>query len=134
MTTFSSDTYTINASPDQIDQFLSNLTHLEHLLPKDRIENVKLTEDRGSFKIKGLAEIDISVEEHSSASVIYKNNLEKPFPFKLEVKMSGEGDSTDCSVHFHADINSFMGMMMKTPLTNFLNSLGKNLNKYFQSK
>ncbi len=132
MTTFESEVYAISSDADGVKDFLSNLENLEHLLPQDRIENVKLSNSTASFKIKGLAEINIALQESSAELIVYRNSSKKPFPFDLKVNLTAEGDKTQAQVFFEADINSFMAMMMKTPLTNFLNSLGKNLDRHFQ--
>ena len=132
MTTFESDQHSINAGADVISEFLSNMEHLKHLLPLDRIENLKLSREEASFKIKGLAEINITLDKHSNEQVIYRNATEKPFPFDLEVKISNSAENPSCQVFFHAEVNNFMGMMMKTPLTNFLNALAKNLQKHYE--
>ena len=133
MTTFESDSHVVNASAADIRAFLANMENLEHLLPGERIENVVLSNDSASFKIKGLADINIGLEAESDERIVYKNKISKPFEFTLEVSMSDGGATSTCQVFFNADVNNFMGMMMKAPITNFLNDLGRNLTTRFEA-
>lgn len=130
MQTFQSESHAVNTASSEVSAFIGVPSNLIEILPADRIENWKTTEDGCSFKIKGLAEISLKLESATDEKVVYASASDKPFPFKLSV--SSQGDSP-CTVQaaFDADVNSFMSMMLKTPLTNFLDSLGKALTEKY---
>ncbi len=131
MTTFNSDSYPISATPNEISTFLAQPANLREILPQDRIENWKVDGDQCSFKIKGLADIALKLESADDYKVTYVSTSEKPFAFKLIVDLNTKDDGAAISAKFDADVNSFMGMMLKSPLTNFLNSLGEALNRKY---
>ncbi|MEX2595876.1 MAG: hypothetical protein WEC59_03020 [Salibacteraceae bacterium] len=132
MVTFKSDSYSISATASALAEFLGNPSNLKLILPEDRIENWKEKENGCSFKIKGLAEIHLKVEDSSEEKVVFRSDSDKPFAFKLIVHFAqNDQTSTELSANFDADVNSFMSMMLKTPLTNFLNALGEAIKKHF---
>mgnify|MGYP001050815377 CR=1 FL=1 len=131
MTSFNSETYSLSTSRTEVSQFLAEPSNLYEILPQDRIENWNVNGDQCSFKIKGLADIALKLESATNTEVIYASTSEKPFSFKLIVMLDEATSGSSISAKFDADVNSFMGMMLKTPLTNFLNSLGKALNQKY---
>lgn len=131
MTTFNSDSYPISATPNEISTFLAQPANLREILPQDRIENWTVDGDQCSFKIKGLADIALKLESADVNKVTYVSTSEKPFAFKLIVDLNTQDNGAAISAKFDADVNSFMGMMLKSPLTNFLNSLGEALNRKY---
>ncbi len=131
MTSFNSDTYSLSTGQKEVSDFLAQPANLHEILPQERIENWKIDGDQCSFKIKGLADIALKLENATDSEVTYVSTSEKPFPFKLIVMLNEAEGGSSISAKFDADVNSFMGMMLKTPLTNFLNSLGKALNRKY---
>jgi len=131
VTSFNSDIYSISAKQVEVSQFLSQPANLHEILPQDRIENWRVDGDQCSFKIKGLADIALKLESTSDSQVIYASTSNKPFSFKLIIVLDAKDDGSTISAKFDADVNSFMGMMLKTPLTNFLNSLGESINRKY---
>ena len=128
MQTFSSEKHSIPASASTLTAYLSRPENLREILPADRVENWKSEGDHCSFKIKGLADIALRLDQSTAENVTYVSATNKPFAFTLVLNITSttEGQST-LSAHFEADVNSFMGMMLKTPLKNFLDSLGTAL-------
>jgi hypothetical protein len=132
MSQFKSDSFLINTTRKGLKEFLSQPSNLKLILPEDRIENWKESDDGCSFKIKGLAEIRLRLEDSDDGEVIYASASDKPFPFKLVVGLGEDQDGgSEINAFFDADVNSFMGAMIKTPLTNFLNALGSAIKNRF---
>jgi hypothetical protein len=134
MAIFKSDTFQVSDSSALISSFLSDPKNLIEILPKERLEDCKADDQSCSFKIKGLAAIYLILESADSNRVVFKSNTEKPFTFKLIVDLQNNDDVTDLSAQFDAEVNSFLGTMLKGPLTNFLNHLGTEIKaKYSQA-
>lgn len=114
----------MQTSPETLSSFLSTPENLYHILPQDRIEDWTFDDTTCSFKIKGLAHIQLKLDHASTDQVVYASNSEKPFPFFLKINTTASGSGTELRASFEADVNSMMGMMLKSPLTNFLNALG----------
>ncbi|MEZ4721242.1 MAG: hypothetical protein R2813_05125 [Flavobacteriales bacterium] len=132
MTKFESSHFNISMANATVADFLAIPSNLQEILPQDRIEDWKSDKDKCSFKIKGLAHISLKLVSHEPHCVVYASDSDKPFAFELIVNMDETGNqSCDLSASFDADVNSFMGAMLKSPLTNFLNSLGEALKQKF---
>ncbi|HAW20659.1 MAG TPA: hypothetical protein DCX14_10790 [Flavobacteriales bacterium] len=131
MPVFESDSYDVVAAQSSVSSFLSVPENLIEILPQDRIEDWKFTEDECSFKITGLAHISLKLKTVDKDKITYISNSEKPFPFSLNLHLGEKGDSTDFSADFDADVNAFLGTMLKAPLTNFLNHLSTSIQKKY---
>ncbi|NQV52286.1 MAG: hypothetical protein HQ500_03845 [Flavobacteriales bacterium] len=130
MAVFESDKHTVATNPAILTDFLAIPSNLLEILPQDRIENWRSEGDTCAFKIKGLADIQLKLFSANANEVVYASISEKPFNFKLIIHAKGT-ENTELSATFDADVNTFMSMMLKTPLTNFLNSLGEALSKRY---
>lgn len=132
MTKFESSQFSVAKSNVVISDFLAQPNNLIEILPQDRIEDWKSDDDKCSFKIKGLAHISLKLVSKEADKVIYASASDKPFAFELVVRMEEKDESNcDLSASFDADVNAFMGTMLKGPLTNFLNSLGESIKQKF---
>lgn len=133
MAGFESAVYTISAKSVEISRFLSVPSNLYEILPHDRIEGWQADEHGCSFKIKGLAPVGLKLESHDANSIVYRSTTSKPFEFKLVIHVNETGDKSQLQASFDADVNNFMSMMLKTPLTNFLNSLGEAIQQKYSA-
>ena len=132
MAKFESDEFDVATQPETLKAFLAVPANLVHILPSDRIEQWESDERGCSFKIKGLAHINIQLESSDDESVIcYRSQGEKPFKFTLNVLVKPKDSGSTVSANFDADVNSFMSAMLKKPLTNFLNHLGEAIQSKF---
>ena len=124
MTRIESDVTSVNKSPEEIYNFLSNFNNFQKLMP-EQVTNWQSTEEEGSFTIAGMASLGMKIAEktpHSLIKVI--RNGKAPFDFGLDciIKESSPGQSS-VQLAFDADLNPMMKMMAVKPLTNFLNLL-----------
>lgn len=125
-----SKSITVEKSQQDVYSFLSDFRNFEHLLPEDRVERVNCTEDTCSFKIKGLAEINMKIDNRTPHSLIEILSFEKnPFPFTLHVYVEGDQNQSQVQMVFEGEVNSMMKMMIERPLTNFFNMLVEHLPK-----
>ena len=127
MAIFTSDPHMVNGSTIDVSNFIAIPANLIEILPEDRIEHWKSDGDKCSFKIKGLAHISLKLKSAKSDEVIYASDAEKPFSFEMIIKLKNVEGKTKVDSEFHAEVNGFFGTMLKAPMTNFLNHLGKAL-------
>lgn len=130
MTTFESNEFEVRAESASVADFLSAPSNLIEILPEDRIDDWSSDGDTCSFKIKGLAGIKLKLGPGSANEVVY-DSVGGPFDFQLKVALNPIETKTMVVAKFDADVASMMAMMLKTPLTNFLNSLGTTLQQKF---
>jgi carbon monoxide dehydrogenase subunit G len=126
MTTIETNHQEVNGSTQEVFEFLSDFNNFEHLLPQDRVENWSSTADACSFRIKGMADIGMEIEDKTPHSAInIKSKGKVPFDFKLNVVLKETEQANQSVVYmvFSGDINPFMKMMVEKPLRNFFNML-----------
>ena len=122
---------TINASQEEIYNFLMDMNNFEQLFPQDKIENWESTEETCTMKIKSMGALGLKRVASTANSLIYLDSYGKtPFKFTLNIFISEkENDSCVAHLEFEGDINPFMKMMIEKPLTEFFNSLVKRVAK-----
>jgi len=133
MVHFESSGYTIKATASELSNFLSTPSNLRSILPADRIEDWEASETGCAFKIKGLAHIQLRLDQHTDTAVKYVSASDKPFSFELVVHLKDVDGASQIRATFDAEVNSFMSMMLKGPLTNFLNALGEAIQKKYSA-
>jgi len=129
MTNLESSNVTVAKSAEHIFNFLQDLTNFSQLLPEDRVENFEADKDSCSFQIKGLTGIQIKVADRQPNTLVHTvSQTVKPFPFSLDMHIEAI-DENSCHVQFkfHAEINSFLKMMVERPLGNFLGMLATSV-------
>lgn len=130
MTRIETDHHTIQRSPKELFIFLTDFNNFEKLLPSDKIENWSATPSECSFRIKGMADIGMAIEDKKEFSEIHVGSRGKvPFSFKLDIFLLPTENEAEAEAYlvFSGDINPFMKMMIERPLSNFFNMLVKNL-------
>ncbi|MBL0343421.1 MAG: hypothetical protein IPP71_22740 [Bacteroidetes bacterium] len=116
---------TLNQSPSEVFNFLSDFTNYEKLMPEQVTDWVSDSETC-SFSIKGMASLGMAFDTKTPDSEIkIKRNGKAPFDFFLicNIGKIDNSDSSTLNLFFDADLNPFLKMMAEKPLTNFLNLL-----------
>lgn len=120
----------IDKSDKVIFEFLSDLKNFEHLMP-DSIDKFEVLDtDTFLFALKGMPEIVLRRKEQTANSqVVLGAASEKlPFTLKADIKALSE-EQSEVLLTFQGEFNAMMAMMIKSPITNFMNTLSENLQK-----
>ena len=128
MTKLESEKVSVNYTPQNVFDFLSNFNNFQKLMP-EQVTNWTSTEEECSFTINGMATIGMKIVEKNSPSQIkIISNGKVPFNFTLDVLIS-EAPDNKCTgqLVFEADLNPMLKMMVEKPLGNFFNLLAKKL-------
>ena len=127
MLTIESTKVEVNKSAQEVFDFLLDLNNLEKLMPQDRIEYWKSTEDTCRFGIKNLSSIGMKVKESTSPNqIILESDGKNPFTFSLTIYINGDAEINSYFV-FEGDVNMFMKAMVQKPLKQFFDTLAENL-------
>lgn len=121
----------VNAPIEKVFNFLTDAQNIEQLLPKDEVKEFKATEKECSFKVQGGVIITLVQEKLEPHSAIKMKSGEKsPFPFDLTINLEGkEEQKTLGYILFDGEVNAFLQMMVKKPLTNLFNFMSNELQK-----
>src|SRR5690554_688185 len=125
----------VNAPIQEMYDFLKNAENIGQLLPKNEVKDFKGTENECSFKVQGGITISLVQDELVPTKEIKMTSGEKsPFPFKLSVLLKDLDGKTEGYIAFDGEVNAFLKMMVKKPLTNLFNHMTAELKQVFESE
>jgi len=111
-------------------EFVIDLKNFEQLMP-DSIDKFEvLDKDTFLFALKGMPQIVLKRKNQQPFNQLVLGAASEKLPFTLTVDIDSNNDSeTEVGLHFEGEFNAMMAMMIKTPITNFMNALSDNLSK-----
>jgi len=120
---------TVKKSQKEMFEFLSDLKNFEHLMPENT-QKFEVDGDSFIFGLKGMPEIRLVLKETTEYSKIVLGAASSKLDFELNADIK-EIDDTSCEVQldFNGKFNMMMAMMVKKPLTSFIETLTDNLYK-----
>lgn len=123
----------INAPVSEVYTFLSNAENVGVLLPKDEVKDFQGDNTQCSFKVQGGITISLVQEElEPNAAIKMKSGEKSPFPFHLTIVMKDQDGKTEGYIDFDGEVNAFLKMMVKKPLTNLFNHMTNALKDHFE--
>lgn len=125
------DWKTVNAKPEAIFAFLSDMNNMQKLMP-EQVINWTSDEESCQFMIKGMAELGMKITNKTeSSSIMMSSHGKVPFPFTLEVLIQPAAENSEAKINFDGEVNAFLRMMVEKPLSNFFGMLLDGLAKQF---
>lgn len=117
-------------SKEDTFNFLNELSNFRQLMPENIDKFEVLNENRFLFALKGMPEIVLEKKEQTPFEQIILGAASDKLPFTLTANIQ-EVDSQQSEVilSFKGEFNAMMAMMIKSPITNFINTLSTNLSK-----
>ena len=120
---------TINKSAEEAFQFFTVLDNFEQLMPENT-QKFEVDGDSFVFALKGMPEIRLVLGEKIEFSKVSLGAASSKLSFSLTAHIDAVSDSTsDVQLKFEGDFNPMMAMMVKKPLTAFINTLTENIAK-----
>lgn len=118
---------TIFKSNQETFDFLTNLNNFEQLMP-DNKEKFEVDGDSFIFGLTGMPEIRLILKEKTPTSKIVLGAASSKLDFTLTIDLNAVSEnSTSAHLLFEGNFNPMMAMMVKKPLTNFINALSNNI-------
>lgn len=120
---------TLMKSAKETYLFLMSLKNFEQLMP-DSIEKFQVDGDSFLFALKGMPEIRLVLDDCTQYSKISLKAASSKLSFSLNAHLF-EISENSCEVQllFEGDFNPMMAMMVKRPLTSFIDTLTQNIAK-----
>ena len=123
----------VNASQEDIFNYLTDSNNIIELLPQDKISDYKSDKEQCSFKVQGGVIISLIQDGSEGMNVIkLRSGQGTPFPFKLFINITPNGDQCEGYIHFEGEVNMFLKMMVEKPLTNLFNYMSEKLQEKFK--
>lgn len=127
----STNQLTISTSKSTLFNFLSKVENFEAIMPENISIFKVIDDDAFKFALKGMPEIVLKFTERQPVDKIVLGSTNDQFPFKLEGIIGGTEDESTLSLRFSGSFNPMISMMIKTPLTNFIETLAQKTVQHF---
>ena len=107
---------------------LSDVKNFEQLMPENISKFEVIREDAFIFAIMGMPEIALEVKEIISPSKVTLGAISDKIPFTLIGNIEAKDDNSSLiELQFQGDFNPMMAMMVKAPVSKFIETLASNL-------
>ena len=118
----------VKKSASALCAHLSDVKNFEQLMPDTISKFEVIREDAFIFALKGMPEIALEVKEIISPSRVTLGAISDKIPFTLIGNIESiDSDSSYVELQFQGDFNPMMAMMVKAPVSKFIETLASNL-------
>jgi len=120
----------VGKSPQEVFNFLEDIKNFETLMPENISKFEVLDNDKFLFALKGMPEIVLKKKEVIPPNKIVLGAAGGKIDFSLIANIieTTEGNS-EVKLDFSGDFNPMMAMMIKGPITKFIETLATNMPK-----
>lgn len=119
----------VKKSTEEVFNFLNKLDNFEQLMPENT-QKFEVDGDSFIFGLKGMPEIRLVMKEKTEYSNITLGAASSKLPFTLAANINEVSEKeSEVVLKFDGDFNPMMAMMVKKPLTKFIDTLTENIAK-----
>lgn len=119
----------VKKSTKEVFDFFVNLANFEQLMPEST-QKFEVEEDSFIFALKGMPEIRLVLGEKTPNSLVSLKAASSKLSFSLNAYIAESAEnSSEVQLKFNGDFNPMMAMMVKKPLTSFIETLTENIAK-----
>ncbi|WBU89966.1 orotate phosphoribosyltransferase [Cellulophaga omnivescoria] len=119
---------TVLKSDKEVFDFLIDIKNFEKLMPENISKFEVLSEDKFLFALKGMPEIVLKLKEQHPNNKIILGAASDKLPFTLTADINSiAATETEVTLSFEGEFNAMMAMMIKGPITKFIDTLSNNL-------
>lgn len=121
---------TVDKPAQYIFEALTDVKNFEKLMP-DNIAKFEVTGDESFiFALKGMPEIKLKLKEKIAPNKVVLGAASEKLPFTLTGDINTVSDaSSEVQLHFEGEFNAMMAMMIKGPISKFIETLAANMHK-----
>ena len=118
----------LDKSAEETFNFLSDVKNFKSLMPENISKFEVLENDKFLFALKGMPEIILKKKEAIPNSKIVLGAAGGKLDFSLIANISeNEANKTDVQLSFEGEFNAMMAMMIKGPISKFIETLVTNM-------
>ncbi len=117
-------------SDKEVFDFLTDIKNFETLMP-DNIDKFEVLDDTTfRFALKGMPEIVLRLKEQIPNSKVVLGAASNKLPFTLTGHITSVGENeSEVALSFEGEFNAMIAMMIKSPITNFIETLSTNMDR-----
>lgn len=116
-------------SAEYLFNALNDVKNFEKLMPENIAKFEVIDENCFEFGLKGMPEIKLVKKGGTPNSQIVLGAASSKLPFTLTANLTEVNNSTDVQLAFEGEFNPMMAMMIKGPITKFIETLAENMGK-----
>jgi ribosome-associated toxin RatA of RatAB toxin-antitoxin module len=121
---------TVQKSAQDLFDQLSDVKNFEKLMPDNIAKFEVIGEDAFIFGLKGMPEIKLKMKEKTAPNKILLGAASDKLPFTLVSNINSVSDSSsEVQLLFEGEFNAMMAMMIKGPISKFIETLANNMTK-----
>ena len=128
-----SPVHTIYKSAQEVFSFLSNVSNFESIMPENNKVFKIIDENRFAFALKGMPEIVLEITERIESERVTLGSTNPQFPFSLQANLQAIETGCTLQLNFQGEFNAMISMMIKAPLTHFIESLAEKATNHFNA-
>ena len=121
---------TVQKSAIQLCDFLTDVKNFKDLMPENISKFEVLNDKAFVFALKGMPEIALEVKDVEKPNKVVLGAISDKLPFTLTGNIQEESDNTsNVELLFDGEFNAMMAMMIKGPISKFIETLASNLER-----
>jgi len=120
----------VTKSAEYLFNALNDVKNFEKLMPENIAKFEVIDENCFEFGLKGMPEIKLVKKGGTPNSQIILGAASSKLPFTLTGNLNAiDADNTEVQLDFEGDFNPMMAMMIKGPISKFIETLAQNMGK-----
>jgi hypothetical protein len=120
----------VEKSASELFDLLSDVRNFEKLMPDNIAKFEVIGDDAFIFGLKGMPEIKLKMKEKVAPNKIVLGAASDKLPFTLVANIDAVSDASSAvKLDFEGEFNAMMAMMIKGPISKFIETLANNMAK-----
>ena len=120
----------VEKSAQELFDQLSDVRNFEKLMPDNIAKFEVIGDDAFIFGLKGMPEIKLKMKEKIAPNKIILGAASDKLPFTLVANINAiDANNSDVKLDFEGEFNAMMAMMVKGPISKFIETLSGNMSK-----
>lgn len=121
---------TVNKSAEELYDYLTEVRNFENLMPENISKFEIIRDNAFVFALKGMPEIALELKDSQKPNKVVLGAISDKIPFTLTADIEEMSEATSSvELLFEGQFNAMMAMMVKGPITKFIDTLSQNLEK-----
>ncbi len=121
---------TVDKPAQHLFDALTDIRNFEKLMPENIAKFEVTGDDSFIFALKGMPEIKLRMKDKQAPSKVVLGAASDKIPFTLTGNINAVSDAqSEVQLFFTGEFNAMMAMMVKGPITKFIETLAGNMHK-----